>query len=153
MASAICPLDFYDYRPAEITLPGLTCRHGNLLDLGLPDDSVESLSCMHVVEHIGLERYGDPFDPQGDLKAIGELQRVAQSGGNVLFVVPIGGRAKIQYNAHRVYTYRQILSYFDQCSLKEFSLVTDSGSFIADADERLVNSQSYGCGCFWLRKG
>ncbi len=31
---------------------------------------------MHVVEHVGLGRYGDPLDPDGDLKAIAELKRV-----------------------------------------------------------------------------
>jgi hypothetical protein len=36
---------------------------------------------MHVVEHIGLGRYGDPIDPDGDLKAISELKRVVQKRG------------------------------------------------------------------------
>jgi hypothetical protein len=36
---------------------------------------------MHVVEHIGLGRYGEPMDEQGDLKAIEELKRVLAPGG------------------------------------------------------------------------
>jgi hypothetical protein len=32
---------------------------------------------MHVVEHVGLGRYGDLMDPDGDLKAMRELRRVA----------------------------------------------------------------------------
>ena len=49
---------------------------------------------MHVIEHIGLGRYGDKFDYDGDLKAIKELKRVLAVGGNLLFVVPIGKEAK-----------------------------------------------------------
>ena len=30
---------------------------------------------MHVIEHIGLGRYGDPLDPDGDIKAINELKK------------------------------------------------------------------------------
>jgi Caenorhabditis protein of unknown function, DUF268 len=30
----------------------------------------------NVIEHIGLGRYGDPLDPDGELRAIGELVRV-----------------------------------------------------------------------------
>ena len=39
----------------------------------LADNSVDSLSCMHVIEHIGLGRYGDPINAKGDELAAGEL--------------------------------------------------------------------------------
>jgi hypothetical protein len=109
---------------------------------------------MHTVEHIGLGRYGDPLDAEGDLKAIRELSRVTAPGGNLLFVVPIG-QPKIMFNAHRIYSYRQILEYFSGLKLKEFSLVTDPGfgqDFISNASEEQADSQLYGCGCFWFTK-
>lgn len=109
---------------------------------------------MHVVEHIGLGRYGDPLDYNGDLKAINELIRVLQPGGNLLFVVPIGAPV-IMFNAHRIYSYSQIISYFDQLDLKEFSLIPDNGAevgIIENASEDLANKQRYACGCFWFKK-
>jgi SAM-dependent methyltransferase len=112
LVSAFVPVDFYDFCPAEIRLSNLRCRHADLLALPFEDASVRSLSCMHVVEHIGLERYVDPFDPKGALKAIAELGRVLAAGGDLLFVVPVGGVARIQYNAHRIYTYLQIQKFF-----------------------------------------
>ncbi|NDC42314.1 MAG: DUF268 domain-containing protein, partial [Chitinophagia bacterium] len=56
--------------------------------LPFESDSIPSLSCMHTIEHVGLGRYGDQLDPQGDLKAIAELKRVVQPGGDLLFVTP-----------------------------------------------------------------
>ena len=39
---------------------------------------------MHVVEHIGLGRYGDQVDPDGDLMAMKELERVTAKLGKLL---------------------------------------------------------------------
>lgn len=152
LVSAFVPMEFYDYRPARIALSSLACKHADILALPFENASVSSLSCMHVVEHIGLERYGDPFDPQGDVKAMRELERVLAPGGDLLFVVPIGDEARIQYNAHRIYTYKQICDHFAELKLKSFAFVTDSGTFIAGASEANSAGQKYGCGCFHFTK-
>jgi hypothetical protein len=110
---------------------------------------------MHVVEHVGLGRYGDPLDYDGDLRAVAELQRVLKAGGQLLFVVPLGGESRIQFNAHRIYTYRQILGMFAELKLVEFTLIPDDGSvlgLVRHASEELANAQRYGCGCFWFQK-
>jgi Methylase involved in ubiquinone/menaquinone biosynthesis len=152
MLSAFLPVEFYDYRPANIALPGLRCCHADLMALPFENNSIKSLSCMHVVEHIGLERYGDPLDGQGDLKAIRELIRVLALGGSLYFVVPMGEMARIQYNAHRIYTYKQVLSYFGLLSLEDFAFITDDGEFIEKASEDTLVGSKYGCGCFHFIK-
>jgi SAM-dependent methyltransferase len=152
LISAFIPIRFYDYRPAKLNLSGLESDKADLMNLPFPDNSVASLSCMHVIEHIGLERYGDPLDPKGDLKAISELKRVLSKDGNLLFVVPLGEHAIIQYNAHRIYTYSQILSYFSEFKLIDFAYINDAGNFIPQASEKDAVGQVYGCGCFHLRK-
>ena len=101
--SAFIPVEFYDYRPANIRLDNFISKEGDLLSLPFPDDSVESLSCMHTIEHIGLGRYGDKIDPDGDLKALKEISRVIAPSGNFIFVTPIG-KPKIYFNAHRINT-------------------------------------------------
>ncbi|MGB8815781.1 MAG: DUF268 domain-containing protein [Minisyncoccia bacterium] len=149
--SAFIPVDFYDYRPAELNLSQLKSGHVDLVKLPFTDNSIYSLSCMHTIEHIGLGRYGDPIDPEGDLKAINEIKRVLAKEGSLLFVVPIGN-PKIEYNAHRIYSYDQVLSYFQKLKLKEFSLITDSGKFMYNSTKEEADKQSYGCGCFWFIK-
>lgn len=151
LLSAFVPVRFFDYRPAELRLSNLKSGKADLLSLPFKDRSVYSLSCMHTIEHVGLGRYGDPIDPDGDLKAISELKRVIAEDGNLLFVVPVG-KPKIMFNAHRIYSYDQIMKYFSNFSLKEFSLITDAGKFIENADAFSVDGQSYACGCFWFKK-
>ena len=153
--SAFIPVDFYDYRPANLSLSNLNSLSGNLLDLPFKDKSITSISCMHTVEHIGLGRYSDPLDYDGDLKAIAELKRVLAEGGNLLFVVPLGRESKIMFNAHRIYTKESVLSLFSNLTLKEFALIPEDeedGGLVLNPDEALLNKQIYGCGCFWFKR-
>lgn len=151
IVSAFVPMVFYDYRPLVVELSDLRCERADLLKLEIDSESVRSLSCMHVVEHIGLGRYGDPIDPKGDLKAMRSLKRILAPGGDLYFVVPIG-QPMVRFNAHRIYSFDMIMEYFSEFALKEFALVTDEGRFIQPADRILADHQHYGCGCFWFMK-
>lgn len=154
LVSAFVPVKFYDYRPANLGLSGLESKKADLLSLPFQDNSVSSLSCMHVVEHVGLGRYGDPLDSQGDIKAACELSRVLAKNGSLLFVVPVGV-PRIQFNAHRIYAYEQALALFPDLKLKEFSLIPQSektGGLIINASPKLVEKERYGCGCFVFTK-
>lgn len=151
LISAFIPVKFYDYRPAQLKLSGLSSEKNDLNHLTFPDNSIKSLSCMHTVEHIGLGRYGDQIDPQGDMKAIEELIRVLASGGDLLFVVPVG-KSKLMFNAHRIYSYDQIIKYFSDLNLINFALVEDDGNFLDSANKDDSDRQNYGCGCFWFKK-
>lgn len=154
IVSAFCPVKFYDYRPANLNLTDFESGAADLRRLPFPNGSIDSLSCMHVVEHIGLGRYGDPLNPDGDLAAMLELQRVLAPGGNLLFVVPVG-RPKVMFNAHRIYAYDQIRKYFSGLEIHQFALIPDSadqGGLVYEGAKELVDGQTYGCGCFWFKK-
>jgi hypothetical protein len=151
--SAFVPVEFYDFRPAPIDLDGLHTGAADLTQLHFASDSIESLSCMHVIEHIGLGRYGDPLDPDGDLKAIAELVRVLAPGGNLLIATPVG-RPRVAFNAHRVYDHEAFARYFAPLKLIEFALIEERGEagLIAAPPSERVRAESYACGCFWFRK-
>lgn len=100
IASAIVPFKFYDYRPARLPLPGISTGMADLTKLPFGDGEIVSLSCMHVIELVGLGRYGDPMNPAGGMKAARELQRVIATGGQLIVVAPVG-RPRIMFNAHR----------------------------------------------------
>lgn len=151
IVSAFVPVKFYDYRPAEVTLNNFESGFADLKKLAFEDNSIVSLSCMHTIEHVGLGRYGDEIDPVGDIKSINELKRVLKPGGDLLFVTPVG-KPRIEFNAHRIYSFEQVVEYFSPLRLKEFSLIPDAGGLLINADPNLVKEQRYACGCFWFKK-
>lgn len=151
IASAFQPMRFLDYRPCEVQLSNLETGHANLLDLAMQDGSVLSVSCMHVVEHIGLGRYGDPIDFHGASKAMSELERVLAPGGLLYFVVPVGEPC-VMFNAHRIFRASDIVRHFVSLKLVEFSLVHDNGTFEEGVNISIADGQRYACGCFLFRK-
>lgn len=159
MVSAFIPVKFYDFRPPKLVLDNLECGHIDIANIYFNDNSIESLSCMHVVEHIGLGRYGDPLDYDGDIKAIKELARVLTPNGNLLFVVPVGDKAVIHFNAHRIYIPSDIIDLFLKYGLmlNEFVLIPDNendGGLIKMPSNEILKKQKYACGCFWfIKKG
>lgn len=152
--SAFIPVDFFDIRPVDVRLNNFEAGAADLVNLPFADGSIESLSCMHVIEHIGLGRYGDPIDPDGDLKAIRELTRVLAPGGTLLVAVPVG-EPRIAFNAHRIYDHAAFRGYFGELELIEFALIrgrAEAEGLILNPANEIVRAESYGCGCYWFRK-
>lgn len=155
IVSGFIPTTFLDYRPFHLNgLNGFSSDKCDLTATDIPANSISSLSCMHVIEHIGLGRYGDTLDYNGDIQAAKMLTQILAPSGDLLIVVPVG-RPRMVFNAHRIYDAEQVLSMFSELTLKEFSLIPDN--FITTGIQRHVpiestKLQNYGCGCFWFRK-
>jgi len=149
--TALTDVTFVDIRPLQVDIERLTCVTGSILDLPFADRSLESVSCLHVAEHIGLGRYGDPLDPAGSRKAMAELQRVVAPGGHLLFSGPIG-RPRVCFNAHRIHDPLAVLELFGELELVEFAVVDDAGRFTRHRDPAAYRDLSYGCGMFLLRR-
>ena len=54
-------------------------------------------------EHDGLGRYGDPIDPDGDIKAMSKVKNQILKKGGLLFLAVPTGRDALWWNAHRIY--------------------------------------------------
>jgi len=151
LLSNLCDVTYVDLRPLEVSIPRFRGIAGDVTKLPFEDDSRGSISCLHVVEHVGLGRYGDKLDPEGSKKACRELERVLAPGGNLLISTPIG-RERVCFNAHRIHSSKTILSYCSGLDLKEFSGVDDRGGFAANIPTDSLNQSDYGCGMFWFTK-
>jgi SAM-dependent methyltransferase len=138
---------FVDYRPLRVCLSNFSSLAGDIVRLPFHDKSIASLSCLHVIEHVGLGRYGDSLNPEGSQLAAAELQRVLQPGGRLFLSVPVG-RERVCFNAHRVHAPSTIQSYVPALRLESFSLVDDAGQFREDVPFQAATHLEYGCGMF-----
>jgi SAM-dependent methyltransferase len=117
--SQFVPTTMIDIRPLELNMENLYFKKGSILNLPLESNSINSISSLCVIEHIGLGRYGDPIDVFGSEKAIKELIRVTAPQGLMLISVPVSSADKIFFNAHRVFNRDYILNIFSNCELIE----------------------------------
>lgn len=145
--SAFIPVDFIDFRPLKVMLSNLRCLQGNITCLEYPNGSINSISSLHVVEHIGLGRYGDSIDVEGGIRAINEMKRVLALHGRLYISVPVG-RERVCFNAHRVFNPETIIRLFEPLRLLSFALVDDLGNFSEEASLKFAATQDYACGLF-----
>ena len=145
--SAFCKVEYVDIRPVELGIENFEMVKGSLLQLPYADKSVPMLSCLHVIEHVGLGRYGDTIDPEGSYKSARELVRVLAPGGNLLVGVPIG-RERVLFNAHRVFSPVTVQGWFSDLRLIEFSVVTDEGIFKRFVEPQEYLNADYACGLY-----
>lgn len=145
--SQFVPTTMIDIRPLELQLEGLNFVKGDILNLPFEDSSIESISSLCVVEHIGLGRYGDDIDPFGSEKAIIELKRVLKKGGVLLFSVPIDSENKIYFNAHRSFTRSYILDLFEG-----FEILDEKYQYGKRLFDQYEQEKGFGTGLFYLKK-
>lgn len=127
-------------------------------DIANPDsiefNSIESLSSLHVFEHIGLGRYGDKIDYLGHESALNNVHKILKENGVFYFSVPIG-KQRIQYNAHRVFSVKYLTNLFNEkWNILNFSYINDKGELLENQNSQNFDSENikYGCGIFILVK-
>jgi hypothetical protein len=145
--SQLIPVTMIDIRPIELTLHGLSFKEGSIVQLPFDDSSIESISSLCVVEHIGLGRYGDPLDQFGSEKAMKELIRVTKSTGYIYFTVPIESKNRVYFNGYRSFTRQYIIDAFKFCELLEERYIY--GKTISESHDPKSDN---GIGLFMFRK-
>lgn len=155
--AAFTEIEFIDIRPPAIGLKGFAVRNGSITALPYTDGSVASISSMHVIEHIGLGRYGDTINAQGPRLACTEIARVLACGGRAYVSVPIG-EPKVSFNSHFTFNALEFAGLFEGCTVEAFAYVDTDGSFHEAADYRAVKvksvgaSMDFGLGMYVLKK-
>lgn len=141
---------YIDVRPLPYNIRGLHFIQGNASELeGIADESVESLSCFHALEHFGLGRYGDEIDPNAYKKAAENMKRVLMKNGHLYIGVPVGPENKLVFNAHRIFSIATVLSLFEEMTLQDMAIIKPNG---VNAEEISIKEyqcvKEYSCGLF-----
>lgn len=151
VASLITPVEYVDIRAPQGSFPRVEFREGDITKLPYSTASITSLSCLHVVEHVGLGRYGDNLDVLGTVSALGELARVLAVNGRLYVALPIG-KEVTYFNAHRVTDPRSVESFLPGLSLISFSAVGDDGVYYPNASPGSFVDHRYACGLYVFTK-
>jgi len=138
---------FVDIRPPNIDVPNMEFIKGDITNLLFANNSINSLSSICVIEHIGLGRYGDKLDQFGSEKAIMELKRVLAPKGFLYISIPVDSENKIYFNAHRAFTRDYILELFDG-----FEIIEEKYTYGYNLVDRYEKEKGFGTGLYIFRK-
>jgi SAM-dependent methyltransferase len=125
--SIFTKVTYIDIRKPNLKIPNVEFLEANILKLPLPDASINSVSCLHVIEHIGLGRYGDALNPLGSIQALNELKRILAPHGDLYLGMPIG-TARVLFNAHRILDPQVVHTQLQPLTLIEFSVITPNNT-------------------------
>lgn len=145
--SQFCPVTMIDIRPLTLKLDNLNFKKGSILELPFENDSIKNLSSLCVIEHIGLGRYGDEIDPFGSEKAIKEIERVLESGGNFIFSLPVDRENRVYFNAHRAFTREYVIELF-----KGFDIIDEAYIYGEGLCKSYDGNAGFGTGMWHVKK-
>lgn len=151
-------IEFLDIRPNQVkSHENIICVLGDVMNLDSSlQESTDSLSCLHVIEHFGLGRYGDEIDPSGYKTGFRNLIRMLRKGGTLYISFPVGGKNTVIFNSLRIFHPLDIFSWAEEIShlsLKRFDFVNDSGDLLLNYSvEEDFSKTKYGCGIYTFVK-
>jgi ubiquinone/menaquinone biosynthesis C-methylase UbiE len=93
-------IDIREYEYAEL-LSNVRCIVGDIRKTNFDAGFFDVVTVVSTIEHIGLGRYADSVDVNGDKLAMKEIRRVLSTDGFSLITLPFGKR--MTYASHRVY--------------------------------------------------
>lgn len=101
-----------------------------------------------------MGRYGDPIDPEACFKVMHSIIRVLKPEGHAYISVPIGWE-HLEFNAHRIFYARTIVSTFHDLELVEFSATDGDGiekDISIDKYDKETDNMGARFGLFHFRK-
>ena len=131
-------LEVFDIRAMRVAIPRVRFRQVDVMSTeniaSLINECPEaggycdSLSCLHVLEHFGLGRYGDALDADGYCHGFRNLVALLKPLGTLYLSTPVG-QQRVEFNAHRVFAPGTILDLaaINGLRLKHFLAINQDG--------------------------
>ena len=145
--SQFIPTIMVDIRPLDVRLSGLNFIQGDITALPFKDSSLDSISSICVIEHIGLGRYGDKLDSFGSEKSAAELKRILSPNGSLYISLPVDKENTIYFNAHRAFTREYVLKLFEPLKLMEEKYIYKN-----ELGDNYDKTKGFGTGLFHFKK-
>jgi SAM-dependent methyltransferase len=127
----------------------------DVLDLNLQPSSLDLVINCSAIEHVGLARYGDRGNADGDLAAMRHMHGFLKPSGIMLLSIPVGQDATVA-PLHRIYGTKRLpllLNGF-HVQAKEYWTKDDQNRWIVVAEDEALNQElrpnTYALGCFVL---
>ncbi len=79
-----------DLRPSPLKHPKLHVQQIDAFDNDLPDNHFDGISCISVIEHVGIVRYGGQERIDGDVALLKEMRRLCKIQGLMVLSGPYG---------------------------------------------------------------
>jgi SAM-dependent methyltransferase len=100
-----------DVRPYPFAHPNLHAVQADILAAPLPvSDTFDVVLSVSTIEHVGLSRYGDAADSDGDRRAVAALWLLVRPGGHLLATVPAGRPS--EQRGYRIYDEARLRAVF-----------------------------------------
>lgn len=128
-------IEILDIRPLTLEIPRVTFTQADILT---PPahllNSLQSLSCLHTIEHFGLGRYGDPLSADGPFVGIERLCSLVAPGGALYLSTPMG-RQRVEFNANWVLDPQGVIDAAARCGMKVQRLYRIGPTEAVEADD------------------
>jgi len=144
-ASKLTKVTSIDIRKHNIPVKNLEFKIGDILNIPYPVNSINFLSSLSVIEHVGLGRYGDKIDFNGMQKSINEFTRVLKKEGILLVSIPVGPKDIIEFNAHRRFSPEKIYEMFKDYLIDEEIYILRNEIVDINKFKSLGNPSAFAC--------
>ena len=153
-------IEVMDVRNITTEIPGVIFKQADLMstqtlssDMGCYD----SVSCLHVLEHLGLGRYSDLIDINGYKVGFENLSKLLAPEGILYLSTPVG-KERVEFNANWVFDLQKILELakINGLAFKSFQSITNgfilSEVFLNVNEIKLTDPEGYQLGLFRFAK-
>ena len=101
-----------EYNVPNSNYPNLNCIN-YFDDFQKSKNKYDCIVTFSSIEHSGLGRYGDPLDPNGDIKTMVDIHKNLKDDGILVWGAPVGQDAVV-WNVHRIYGKKRLSMMFDK---------------------------------------
>lgn len=118
-------------------------------------NSFDAISSLHVIEHLGLGRYGDKIDASGHLKVFKDIYKSIKKGTYFLVSFPVSSSPGVQFNAARDCDPNIMFKTIKKAKweVEKLDLINDGWEVLQlDTDNPIFPNINYGCMLLVLKK-